>query len=312
MGASQTFELLKLSEFRSPKIERARGGMTIQHEAAQTTAALPSALDDYLFDLRGYIVLRQAVEPELVDDLNHALDGVPQLQPGGWWGNVQRSGSAEPGKGLELQNVVEGGEAFERLIDHPSWINYMRHYAGETDSYVEGLFIDECFAAIRGEGGYLRVHSGGYRKAVRGQYRYADGVFRCAQVNVLVALTDIGPGDGGTLVIPGSHKSNLPHPQAAEFGAEPMDGLVGVVQPELNQGDVLIFTDTVAHGAASRTKTTGERRTVIYRYGPIWGSTRSGYRYSDELLARLTPSRRAILQPIPPRLPPTRDGGAWC
>jgi len=26
-------------------------------------------------------------------------------------------------------------------------------------------------------------------------------------VNVLIAFTDIGPGDGGTMVIPGSHKS---------------------------------------------------------------------------------------------------------
>ena len=29
---------------------------------------------------------------------------------------------------------------------------------------------------------------------------------------MLLALTDIGPGDGGTMVIPGSHKSNLIHP----------------------------------------------------------------------------------------------------
>lgn len=275
---------------------------TRQETVAATTG--PSPLEDYLFDLRGYLVIEQAVEPVLVDSLNLGLDNVPPLAAGGWWGNVQRSGGAEPGKGLELQNVVEAGEPFERLIDHPSWINHMRRYAGEADTYVEGLFIDECFAAIRGPGGYLRVHSGGYRKAIRGQYRYVDGVFRCAQVNVLIALTDIGPGDGGTLVIPGSHKSQLPHPQAAAFRNERMDTMVGVVQPELRKGDALIFTDTIAHGAASRTKETGERRTVIYRYGPSWGATRSGYRYSDELLARLTPSRRAILQPIPPRLPP--------
>jgi ectoine hydroxylase-related dioxygenase (phytanoyl-CoA dioxygenase family) len=275
-------------------------------QTAETVARTPSALEDYLFDLNGYIVLEQAVESELVTDLNDVMDNVPPLQPGDWWGNVHRSpGAKDPGKQLELQNVVEGGEPFERLIDHPSWINYMRRYAGEADSYVEGLFIDECFAAIRAEGGYLRVHSGGYRKAIRGQYRYVDGVFRCAQVNVLVALTDIGPGDGGTLVIPGSHKANFPHPQAKDFKSERMDSMVGVVQPELKKGDVLIFTDTIAHGAASRTNKEGERRTVIYRYGPVWGATRGGYRYSDELLARLTPERRAILQPIPPRVPPT-------
>lgn len=56
---------------------------------------------------------------------------------------------------------------------------------------------------------------GGYRGAVGGQFRFTNGAFRCGQVNILMALTDIGPGDGGTMVIPGSHKSNLAHP---DFG----------------------------------------------------------------------------------------------
>ena len=35
----------------------------------------------------------------------------------------------------------------------------------------------------------------------------------CGQVNALIALTDIGPGDGGTVLVPGSHKSNFEHPE---------------------------------------------------------------------------------------------------
>lgn len=268
------------------------------------SARMPSPLDDYLFDLRGYLVLKGALEPSLVDDLNHALDGVPPtLQPWAWWGNVQRSDDTDDAKGLELQNIVEGGEPFERLIDHPSWIGYVRKYCGEVDSYVEGLFIDECFASRRREGGYFYVHSGGYRGAVRGQYRYKDGVFRCGQVNVLMALTDIGPGDGGTMVIPGSHKSNLPHPRFAEVGSGRMDAMEGVVEAHLEKGDALLFCDGLSHGASSRTNP-GERRAVIYRYGVSWAATRHGYQYSNALLDRLTPERREILQPIPPRRPP--------
>lgn len=264
---------------------------------------MSDALYDYLFDLQGYFVIEQAVDASLVEDVNSVLDAIPDLPPGGWWGNVQRTGTTQPEKGAEYQNVVEAGEPFERLIDHPSWIELMHRYAGESGNYWEGLFIDECFASIRTEGAYQRVHSGGYRGAVRGQYRYEDGVFRCGQVNVLVALTDIGPGDGGTLVIPGSHKSRFPHPQADEFKTGRMDELIGVVQPVLHRGDALVFIDSIMHGSASRTATTGDRRTVIYRYGPRWGATRFGYEYSDELLDRLTPARRAILQPVPPRRP---------
>lgn len=265
-----------------------------------------SALYDYLFDLQGYFVIEGAVERELVGELTEALVAMRSVEPGGWIGNVQRLPSSHPDIDVELQNIVEGGEPFERLIDHPSWIDLMHRYCGELGepgSAWEGLFIDECFGKLRGPGDYHPVHSGGFRKAMRGQYLYQHGVFRCGQVNVLVALTDIGPGDGGTLVIPGSHKSNLQHPQLDDFRGRQMDEMVGVVSPVLRSGDALVFTDALAHGAATRTNRQDERRTVIYRYGPSWGATRRGYRYSDELLERLTPERAKILQPIPPRQP---------
>jgi len=256
-------------------------------------------LRDYLFDLRGYLILEGAVEPSHVDELNAALDAVPPLEFGQWHGNVQRfdnNGDA----GCELQNIVEAGEPFERLIDHPSWITLLRRYCGEANSYVEGLFIDECFASIRRQGGYFAIHSGGYQGAMRGQYRYANGVFRCGQVNVLLALSDIGPDDGATMIVPGSHKSNFPHPQA-QPGA-PMDDVAEAREVYLRRGDALMFVDGLAHGGSSRTNP-GERRVVIYRYGPSWGATRYGYRYTTGLLDRLTPERRAIMQPVAPRHP---------
>jgi len=264
---------------------------------------MEQALQDYLFDLRGYLVLENAVDAAHLQALNTALDEFPKLEWGEWYGNVQRfdnNGAA----GVELQNIVEGGEPFERLIDHPSWIPLLRHYCGEERSYVEGLYIDECFASVRRTGGFFPIHSGGYHGAARGQYRYQEGVFRCGQVNILLALTDIGPGDGGTMVIPGSHKSHLPHPLAAEYSKiTPMDALPGAVEVHLKKGDALLFVDGLAHGASARTNP-GERRVTIFRYGVSWGSTRHGYEYSDALLDRLTPERRAILQPISPRRPP--------
>ena len=169
------------------------------------SAGVPSPLEDYLFDLRGYLVLEQALEPGLVDDLNSALDGMPPIEPRGWWGNVQRSGSDGDTQGLEFHNLVEGGKPFERLIDHPSWINHVRRYAGESDSYVEGLFI-------------------------------------------LMALTDIGPGDGATMIIPGSHKSRLEHPDFGRYEHGPMDAMEGVAEAHLKRGDALLFCDGLSHG----------------------------------------------------------------
>ncbi|MDQ5854247.1 MAG: phytanoyl-CoA dioxygenase family protein [Chloroflexota bacterium] len=263
----------------------------------------PTALDDFLFDLRGYLILRQAVTPELVDDLNRVIEQLPPLAYQEWYGNAQRRDYTES-TGLELHNCVEVGEPFERLIDHPSWINYVRHYCGEEQSYVEGLFIDECILSVRGPGGHHPVHSGGYKGALRGAYQYKHGVFRCGQCNIILALTDIGPGDGATMVIPGSHKSNFPHPNAGNYAQlDRMDELEGAVELHLQKGDALLFVDGIMHGGSSRTNP-GERRVVIYRYGPSWGATRFGFAYSHALLERLTPERRKILQPVPPLRPP--------
>jgi ectoine hydroxylase-related dioxygenase (phytanoyl-CoA dioxygenase family) len=264
----------------------------------------PTPLDDFLFDLRGYLVLENAVEPELLDDLNRAFDNFPPLNVGEWWGNAQRRDYTSD-TGFELHNCVEAGEPFERLIDHPGWINYLRHYCGEEQGYVEGLFIDECIASIRSTGGHHPVHSGGYRGALRGRYLYTNGVFRCGQCNIIVALTDVGPGDGPTMVIPGSHKSNFVHPLAGNYAAgDRMDHLEGAIPVHMKKGDALLFVDGLMHGGSSRTNTTGERRVVIYRYGVKWASTRYGYEYSQALLDRLTPERRKILQPVPPLRPP--------
>ncbi len=265
-------------------------------------SAQPSELEDFLFDLRGYLVLRNAIEPQLLDRLNATFDTFPDnLEMAEWFQGAQRR-DYNAATGLELHNATELGAPFEELIDNPSWVDYVRHYAGEEKSYVEGLFIDEALASVRRSGGHHPVHSGSYHGALRGRYLMDNGLFRCGQVNVLMALTDIGEGDGATMVIPGSHKSNLPYPAELIAGAsnlKPMDDLEAAIPVHMNKGDALLFVDGLMHGGSSRT-TPGERRVVIYRYGPIWGSSRYGYSPSPELLERLTPARRKILQPIRP------------
>jgi hypothetical protein len=269
-------------------------------------ATNPTDLEDFLFDLRGYLIIPRAIDADHLAQLNAAFDAFPADLPWkGWWGDVQRldnNGRA----GMELQNIVHAGPAFEALIDHPSWVDRMRRYCGEQGTWVEGLFIDECFASVRRSGGYFPMHSGGQDRVIRNQYAFGDGRWQCGQVNILVALTDIGPGDGGTRILPGSHKSNLAHPifkiPYEERARQDDEVVEGAIEVHLKAGDALLFVDALSHGATKRTNP-GERRAVIYRYGPMWGATRYGYRYSQALLDRLTPERRAILEPITPRRP---------
>ncbi|NKB66290.1 MAG: hypothetical protein GKR89_04445 [Candidatus Latescibacteria bacterium] len=270
-------------------------------------------LDVYLFDLHGYIIVRQALDGGEVDQLNGCIDALPSMQPGQWDGYVHAHtyGTTD---GLNLQQIYEAGEPFERLIDHPSWIERIKFFVGGegTFDYHHGpLFIDENFVNFRQPGEAIGLHSGGYPPIHRNQFRYHGGRFMCGQVNVLLALTDIGPGDGGTMIIPGSHKSNFIHPYLDRHrmakGAT-VEGAEGSLEVHLKAGDALIFVDGLSHGSAKRANP-GTRRIAVYRYGPSWSNFRHGYEASPELLARLTPQRRQIVQPqhLLPRQPQVTD-----
>ena len=102
------------------------------------------------------------------------------------------------------------------------------------------------------------------------------------------------------MVVPGSHKSNIRHPQtvAVEDREKELstDEIEGAVECHLEKGDALLFVDAIAHGSARRTNE-GQRRVAVYRYGPSWGYFRHAYRPSEALMRRLTPERARIVNP---------------
>jgi|TARA_B110000444_G_scaffold202563_1_gene194858 hypothetical protein len=262
-----------------------------------------SKIDKYLFDLNGFIVIQNALNKSEVKACNKIIDKLKKLKNLQWEGFVH--GHNYGGKeGLNLQQIYEAGKPFENLIDHPSWINHMLEFVGGegTFDHQHGpLFIDENFANVRGAGDAIGIHSGNHEGTQRGHYRYENGKMHSGQVNVLVALTDIDKGDGGTVVIPASHKSNFKHP---EFDQNKMlkgkvshaEFMTGAKEVYLKQGDALLFVDSLCHGSAKRTNK-GERRVVIYRYGPSWGFFRNPYRPSKQLLKNLNKFQRQIVMP---------------
>lgn len=259
--------------------------------------------DDYFFDLQGFLHLEGALTKAEVKDLNDCLDVIPPLKPGEWFGYIHGHQYGDKTSGVNYQQIYEAGEPFEKLIDHPSWIDKIRRFVGGegTFDYNHGsLFIDENHVNFREPGEAIGLHSS--QEAKRGAFAFRNGKFMCGQINLLVALTDIGPGDGPTMVVPGSHKSNFPHPyfndNPAPYGAS-VDNVEGAIEIYMPAGDALLFVDWTAHGAAKRVNP-GERRMVVYRYGPSWGNFRYGYQPSPELLERLTPERRQIVSPQRP------------
>jgi len=270
-------------------------------------SGMSAAEKDYLFDLLGYRILRGALTAEQLRRLNDWIDAQPPAKPGEWLGDVEVH-SYQGHDGTNYQNVVEGGPVFEELIDGPAWIDDVRRYICNGTC---ALSLNEAFLNVREQAGYIGIHSGGHLPSLIATTRHRTGQWMVGQINVLMALTDVGPGDGATVIVPGSHKSDLIHPVLAE-SAHPAyrDDFVAAdaamtAEVHLKAGDALMFTDGLCHGSAARTNP-GERRILIYRYSPHYVMPRYNYVPSDALMARLTPARRSIVQPVPPRFAPGR------
>jgi ectoine hydroxylase-related dioxygenase (phytanoyl-CoA dioxygenase family) len=78
------------------------------------------------------------------------------------------------------------------------------------------------------------------------------------QINVLVALADIGSGDGPTVLVSGSHKSTEVHPRLwvdgkgkVSHGREPAGTAVGMKEMYMKAGDALFFTDAITQRMSS-------------------------------------------------------------
>lgn len=271
-------------------------------------------LTDYMFDLNGYLILEGAIGPSDLLAMNQWIDDhweyVTQPKDANgdsrWIGRVETQ-SYGGEDGVNFQNIVDGGDVFEKLIDYPSWIDLVKKYVAPNN----GLSIYENFLNIRGPGGHLYIHSGGHFPRQYFTFRHHNtSEWMVGQINVLMALEDIGPGDGGTTLIPGSHKVTETHPRLNVDGekvgssndGESAGTAFGMEEMHLKAGDALFFTDVVTHGSSERTNA-DYRRSVVYRYSPRHFRPRFNIEQSDALLERLTPERRRILEPIPIRRP---------
>ena len=99
---------------------------------------------------------------------NESLDSLQDFGPSEWRGRVHGHNFTSAHEGLLLQQIYEGGEAWEQLIDHHSWINKVTHFIGTDEPNFDGhharLFIDKNFTSIRGPGKSIGLYSGGDKR----------------------------------------------------------------------------------------------------------------------------------------------------
>ena len=226
-------------------------------------------LQQYLFDLQGYLVIDEALSANELAQLNELIDrqDLPIPEKGLRFGGV--AGGAPEGPGF-----LEWGRPFCDLLDHKVIMPILRFTLGDC------FRLDRLYGMRMSEGmprGKLHADYGATSPtsgALPGErYHLRDSEISGGFVVVAWNLMESGPEHGGFCCIPGSHKSNFILPKKIAEGPEQSSS---VVIPPAPAGSVSLFTEALTHGTAEWTAK-HERRTLLYKYcvsHTAWSSRR--------------------------------------
>ena len=232
--------------------------------------------EKFMFDLEGYIVIKNVLTPAEVAELNALADQI----------FTAKKDQAD----RRTSQVSRWGAPAQALIDHPNMVPYLLELLGPK------FRIDHDYCIFMTKGGRAGgLHGGEGDREADHWYKYRDGVMRNGLTVVTFFLTHANVGDGGFACIPGSHKSNFVDNVPADvrmFERRPHY----VVQPAVEAGDALIFTEALIHGtmpwAADH-----ERRALLYKFSPGHSSWASTYYNADDYPNVTDQQRRIMASP---------------
>ncbi|MCY3761735.1 MAG: phytanoyl-CoA dioxygenase family protein [Gemmatimonadetes bacterium] len=238
----------------------------------------------YHLEVFGYVVLENALSRGEVERLKGALlrlfADLEALEDRGL--NGPRVGGAFLGIDKPCHkfavNILESDPAITAYATHPYMVSLAEELIGgearivEMNAHINSRDPDNTWE--KGLAGFHRGTDVPYAGHTHG------GLFHCNFVKTLTNLTDLGPDDGGTAVIAGSHKIDAPPKELIALAEEDRSLVHQVVAPA---GSTLLFCETLVHSTGP-IRSGRERIIIITGYGstmfPYWdyGDLSPGFR----------------------------------
>ena len=265
--------------------------------------------EKYLFDLRGYLVVKNALSVGQIEDLSERLEQRRNMEEEGERnGRITRAGSDRTrfddpdDPAWSARSLLEWSGTYIDLIDLPTIAPYLETLLGVNYRLDHDyLNINNAESAHK-----LYLHGGGQGAggphdlvgATDGgqcYYRYSNGRFFNGLVAVAFELDDVQAGDGGFACVPGSHKANVGLPDDWRVSERQKDISGCVDRVAASAGDAIIFTEACSHGTVPW-QGNKERRTIFYKYCPHAVAWSPCY-YNSDNYGDLTEIQRSILMP---------------
>jgi hypothetical protein len=231
-----------------------------------------SELDRYRFDLSGYLVFEDVLDPGRVGELLGAIEECGVRSPGPSVED-QRFGGSSGLLGLH--------QSFRDLIDHPLVLEILGDLIGP---YAR---LDHSYGIIMGPGHTgFGLHGPAWPFDASQFYLQRGGKAWNGLLGFSWALTTAAPGEGGFGCIPGSHRAETVPPEGAEALA---------VEVPQRAGSLLIFTEALVHCTMPWTGATN-RLSLLYKYSPGNSSVAPSLAATAEVLPLLTPRQRLLVE----------------
>ena len=235
----------------------------------------------YLFDLQGFLHLKNALSTEELTAARRAAERYVETPPE----------DLPEGFGVDGKRYLHGfafDKALEGLSLHPSIWPIIKELTNHKPRLKMGsLMVD---FPNNGASKPLRLHCArddfGW-EAVR--YEVRDGRIFCDDLVAFPYLSDVHSGDGGLLVVPGSHKSafNRPTELFNNGVIESLETLPeGVVNVTPKAGDFVVMNEALTHGALPWRPRDRMRMMLVLRYSLQYRSIRD---LPDPIRDRLSP-----------------------
>ena len=230
--------------------------------------------ENYAFDLAGFLHIKGALTRPDVERLNQTIDAAGSLD-----GMLRWDGDLKT--------------PFRDLLIQPQLVWYLNQIVGpgfRLDREPE-ILCDETYDSS------APLVGGNEPREPGVAYYHQNGRRFCEGVRVIWVLEDVHAGDGGFVLVPGTHKSNVATPEDILTGADDKDFLM---QPELKAGDLLVVGLGVVQGMRPW-QSEGRQRLLSYEYVGR-GVMRSAGVAPDsekqpqpEWMAEMTPEQQASL-----------------
>lgn len=195
-------------------------------------------------DTYGYIIIPDLVEVDFLDRIRQAMDRMDQELQTAADSEVYPDGKPRKSTGTpyfsKFGPCIEYDPSFLEIAMHPKILAYAEDIVGGRVRYEE----QECSINCRNPlDATTNIRNLGWHRGISPDFcRYASaGQSHYLWIKAIVFLTDIGPEDGGTSVIPGTHRSV----SDAEIVPELEPWMIHQVQG--SAGSVLLFTEALIH-----------------------------------------------------------------